>query len=57
MRILRVADVVKKTGLSRATIYRRMREGCFPPKRTISKVAVGWREDEIDAWILSLSDE
>lgn len=55
MRILRVADVVKKTGLSRATIYRRMREGCFPPKRTISKVAVGWREDEIDAWILSLS--
>jgi prophage regulatory protein len=48
--ILRFSDVVKATGLSRATIYRRIEAGDFPKPGKITERSVGWRASVIEAW-------
>jgi prophage regulatory protein len=48
MRIIRLPQVIKKTGLSKTTIWRREKEGRFPKHFPISDNAVAWDEDEID---------
>lgn len=54
-RIVRMAEVVRLTGKSRATIYRDIRDGRFPPPNKIGKNAVGWKESEIRAWLDNLN--
>ncbi len=48
---LRLADVVKRTALSRSTIYRRIGAGTFPEPTPISDGLVAWYETDINAWI------
>ena len=50
-RILRLPTVKGKTGLSRSTIYLRIKEGTFPKQVTLGERAVGWIESEIDSWL------
>lgn len=50
---LRFPDVFQRVKLSRPTIWRKEREGTFPPRRQISGNSVGWLESEIDEWIAS----
>ncbi len=50
-RILRQPAVADRTGLSRSSIYQRVKEGRFPAPVTLGDRAVGWLESEIDAWI------
>jgi prophage regulatory protein len=45
--------VCERTGLSRSTLWRLERRGAFPPHRQISTNAVGWLEEEVNAWIRS----
>ena len=52
-RILRRADVVKKTGLSPVTLWRLEKAGLFPNRKQLGARAVGWVEDEVDGWIES----
>ena len=52
-RILRLADVVSRVGLRKSAIYDRIRHGDFPPPIQLSPRAVGWRAEEVDAWIAS----
>ncbi|CAG1004273.1 hypothetical protein MTYP_03155 [Methylophilaceae bacterium] len=47
--------VEKMTGLSRATIYRLIKSGKFPPPRSIGTGAVRWKLSEVIAWQQSLS--
>lgn len=49
--ILRRPQVEGKTGLSRSTIYLRIKHGEFPKQIKLGSRAVGWLEEEIDAWI------
>ncbi len=49
--ILRLSAVKHRTGLSRATIYLRMRQGKFPKQISLGARAVGWVEQEIEKWI------
>ncbi len=49
-RLLRVKEVAKLTGLSRATIYRLERAGTFPKRVQTSANAVAWHEREVVAW-------
>ncbi|WP_338322984.1 AlpA family transcriptional regulator [Croceibacterium ferulae] len=51
MTILRMSAVTARTGLSRATIYRKMREATFPRPRQLGQKAVGWLEADVTAWI------
>lgn len=50
-RILRLAAVLERTGLSRATLYRRIQSGHFPRQIAISIRCAGWRESEVNDWI------
>ena len=49
--ILRLRQVMARTGLSRSTIYERIQAGEFPAQIALGARAVGWLEADIDAWI------
>ncbi len=51
VRLLRLPQVVERTGLSPTTIWRREREGDFPQRRRVGPTAVAWRSDEVAKWI------
>ena len=44
-------EVERRTGLSRSTLYRKMRDGTFPVPLKVSERAVRWRESEIRAYV------
>ena len=48
--ILRFNEVRKRSGLSRATIYRRMRVGDFPAALDLGNGLLGWDENEVEEW-------
>ncbi len=50
-RIVRLPDVQARTGLSPSTIYVRVTDGSFPMPVQLGAGAVGWIEEEADAWI------
>ena len=50
-RIIRLKTVLARTGLSKSTIYRKMAEGTFPAKLTISTNGSGWHESDISRWV------
>ena len=53
-RIMRTPEVVRITGLSKTTIWRRVRSGDFPAPIRLGGLAtrsVGWREQEVENWI------
>jgi prophage regulatory protein len=49
--ILRLPAVKAATGLSRSTIYERIKQGTFPAPVSLCGHAVGWPASEISAWI------
>jgi prophage regulatory protein len=49
--ILRLPQVKEMTGLARATIYLKIKEGTFPKQIKLGPRSVGWLESEIKAWI------
>lgn len=60
IRILRRKQVEARTGLSRSTIYAKMRRNpkrpsdydpTFPTPVSVGAKAVGWLESEISAWL------
>jgi prophage regulatory protein len=48
--ILRIADVTARTGLSRVSIWRKVRTGQFPAPIELSTNSIGWPESEVTAW-------
>ena len=54
VKILRLPEVAQLTGLSKPTIHRRYRAGTFPAPLRLGAQSIGWRLDEIEAWIESL---
>ncbi len=59
-RILRLPEVVQRTGYKRSSIYDLMKRGLFPKSKKIGAQAVGWDSDEIDRWVddkLGVNDE
>ncbi len=51
IRILRLPEVIARTGLSRSTIYVRVAAGRFPRPVALGARAVGWIEAEVDEWV------
>jgi prophage regulatory protein len=49
--LVRLREVSRRTGLHRATIYRKIAAGTFPQQRQLSQNCVGWYEAEINAWV------
>lgn len=52
--LYRLPEVIKRTGLSRATIYNAIKEGTFPPPRQIGLRAVAWHEVDLSEWANNL---
>lgn len=57
MQLLRLPEVLKMTGLSRASIYRRIKKGTFPDRVCLGGRSVAWVEEEVVAWIKARIDE
>jgi prophage regulatory protein len=49
--ILRLAQVIERTGLRKTKIYELQSEGQFPMRVKITAHAVGWIEHEVQAWL------
>ena len=54
--ILRMPELTRLTGLSKATIYRMVAEGTFPRPVQLGKQAVGWRASAIQRWNAGLEE-
>lgn len=52
-KILRDGDVRKRVPVGRVTLWRWERDGLFPKRIQIGPRAIGWYEDEVDAWVES----
>ncbi|MGO3567014.1 MAG: helix-turn-helix transcriptional regulator [Serratia grimesii] len=50
-KLLRLPEVQKRTGYSRAWLYRLMREQRFPAAIKIGSRSIAFIESEIDEWI------
>jgi prophage regulatory protein len=51
--IIRLPQAIKKTGLSRSTIYSLISRGEFPQKIQLSTRSIGFLESEINDWVTS----
>lgn len=59
IRIIRIQEVMTATGLSRSTIWRRVRVGEFPTPLKLGGLntrSVGWREEDVEAWLEGLQE-
>jgi len=52
-RILRLPEVIKRTGIKRSTIYLKMQLDEFPQSISLGARSCGWLESDIDSWISS----
>ena len=54
--ILRMPAVIRMVGLSRTSLWRRIRSGDFPPPIRLGgegSRAVGWRRADVERWLES----
>jgi len=51
MRLIRLPEVLRKTGLSRSRVYA---DKTFPERVRLGKRSVAWDEAEVDEWIQAL---
>jgi prophage regulatory protein len=53
-RLLRLPEVARTIGVSRATIYRYVDSGRLPRPVKVSTRCIAWRASEITAWMAAL---
>ncbi|NWL80581.1 AlpA family transcriptional regulator [Pseudomonas taiwanensis] len=52
MRVMRIEEVIKRTGLARSSIYKYALNRTFPQQVQLGVGgAVGWLEHEVNAWV------
>lgn len=52
--LIRLPEVIKRTGISKTTIYELINEKRFPSQVKIGTRAIAFIESEIDEWIYKL---
>ncbi|MDX9689633.1 MAG: AlpA family transcriptional regulator [Proteobacteria bacterium] len=52
-KIIRLREVLDRTGLSRSMAYALIEQGQFPRPISLGARAVGWFSSQVDAWIAS----
>ena len=50
-KILRLPEVLSRTGLSRSSIYLRMSRNKFPKSISLGGRSVGWVEEQVEQWL------
>lgn len=56
VRLLRLPEVLHRTGLSRSHLWRLSQRGAFPRPVHFGRAAL-WPSDRIDAWVADVIDE
>ncbi len=51
--MLRAPEVMARTGLSRVTIWRRVKAGKFPAPLVLGENSIGWTAQSIEDWLES----
>lgn len=51
LRMMRLDEVLTLTGLSRATLYRKIASGTFPTQHKLAERCCGWRAGDVDVWL------
>ena len=54
IKILRIKEVCAKVGVAKSTLYVMIQEGEFLEPVRIGKRNIGWRNVDVDEWLLSL---
>ncbi len=52
-KMLRAPEVMARTGLSRVTIWRRVKAGNFPAPLILGENSIGWTAQSIEDWLES----
>jgi prophage regulatory protein len=55
-RLVRLAEILARTGLSRSSLYRLESLGLFPRRLKLGQRSVAWRETQLQAWIESRTE-
>lgn len=50
-RLLRLPQVIDRTGLGKTKLYELQKDGLFPMRIKITAHAVAWIEQEVETWI------
>jgi predicted DNA-binding transcriptional regulator AlpA len=53
VKIYRIKEVCRITGLCPSSVYKQIRLNQFPPGIKITARSTGWASDSIDAWVAS----
>ena len=51
IRLIKMTEVLKKTGMSKSTVYSLISHGMFPQQVSLGIRSVAFVEAEVDAWI------
>lgn len=57
MRLIRLKEVMRVTGLARSTVYKYIAEEAFPKPVALGERCVGWVDDEVQDWIMARIEE
>ncbi len=57
IRLLKLPEVKRITGLSRSSIYIRISMGTFPTPIRFAVNSVAWKSDEIQEWIVMMVEK
>lgn len=57
MKLIRIKEVMNRTGLARSTVYKYINENNFPKPIKLGSRAVAWVESEIEGWISDVIHE
>ncbi len=50
-RVLTIGELLERLPFSRQEIWRRVRRGEFPAPLKLGARRIGWRENEVEAWL------
>lgn len=49
-RFLSTAEVLRETSFGRTTLWRRIKDGTFPPSVPLGGIRKGWPERDVERW-------
>lgn len=52
-RMLRLTEVIRRTGLGKTKLYELQKAGLFPMRVHVTETAVRWVDHEVEAWLRS----
>ncbi len=55
--LIKRREVLRRTALSNAAMYRQIAAGLFPPPAKIGPKAAAWSVRDVDAWIQERADQ